>query len=214
MDRDRKLRNLVLEALDWEPSIDATDIGVAVKDGIVTMSGRVETYAQKLAAAHVADKVRGVRALVLQIEVAPYAARPSDQEIASRAARMLEWDVEVPNGVGATVEHGWVTLHGDVDWPYQRNAAARGVARLDGISGIINDIHLRPRVQPADIRDRIRKAFNRDALLEAGNIDVEVEGTRVTLKGHVHEFRERRLAEDAAWEAPGVSYVEDQIVVT
>jgi osmotically-inducible protein OsmY len=220
-DEDRQLRQRVLAELDWDPRVDAGGIGVAAKDGVVTLTGHVASYAEKLAAERATRRLRGVRAIAQEIEVRlAAAAKTADHEIASRALRILAWDSQVPAmAVSVTVEKGWVTLAGLVDWEFQRVAAERAVQKLGGVTGVTNlvQVHARPQMagaRAADLRRRIEEAFRRDAMLDAGRVTVTIADVgRVALGGRVQSWREREAAARAAWSAPGVVAVEDRISV-
>jgi len=213
---DRDLRRNVLDELEFEPSIDAARVGVAVEDGIVTLSGHVSSYAQKLAAEAAVRRVKGVRAIAEEIEVRhPGDKQTADDEIARRAVEILNWNADAPRDrISITVRDGWVTLQGEVDWQYQKSAAEEQVRRLSGVSGIINNVTIKPRIQPNDIKHRIEDAFRRHAEIEAQRIRVRVaDGGRVALEGTVHDWSERLAAERAAWSAPGVMAVEDRLTI-
>lgn len=212
---DLKLRQDVLDELEWEPSVDAAHVGVAARHGVVTLSGHVGSFADKLAAERAAWRVAGVKAVAQEIEVrVPSDRKTSDEEIAARALRMLEWDVAVPHErITLKVEHGLVTLGGEVEWRYQREEAEDDVRRLSGVKGVINGIAVKPKVGAADVQAQIRRAFERSAELEADHITVAVENGKVVLGGKVSAWIERELAERAAWAAPGVTSVENQIVI-
>jgi osmotically-inducible protein OsmY len=215
MDTDLKIREDVIAELEFEPSIDAVAIGVGVKDGVVTLSGHVATYAEKIAAETATKRVKGVRALVQDIDVRRAGARGADDEsIASRAAAVVGWTaVAGGEGVRVRVEDGIVTLSGEVAWNYQREDIARSVGKLEGVRGVVNVIALHSGVQPRDVSRLIAQAFHRNAELERSTIDIKVEGSKVTLSGKVKAYYERELAERAAWSAPGVVQVVDEIRV-
>jgi osmotically-inducible protein OsmY len=212
---DMKLRQNVLDELEWEPSLDAAHIGVAAREGVVTLTGHVASFADKLAAERAAWRVAGVRAVAQEIEVRlPSDRKSSDEEIAARALRMLEWDVAVPHErITVKVDHGLVTLSGEVEWGYQRDEAEDDVRRLNGVKGVINSIKVKPSVAAVDVQAQIRRAFERSAELEADHITVAVENGKVVLGGKVSAWIERELAERAAWAAPGVTGVDNQIVI-
>lgn len=215
MTTDAQLQHDVIAELEWEPSIDHAHIGVAVRDGIVTLSGFVGSYAEKLAAERAARRVRGVHGLAEEIEVR-FATDPktSDSEIARRILDLIAWDTTLPkDAIDVKVEHGWVTLSGKVDWHYQRETARQDAAKISGIKGVSNAIEVRPRATANDIKDRIKVAYQRVAMDDAAGIDVEIEGATVKLHGKVKNWRERAVAERAAWSAPGVTRVEDNILV-
>jgi osmotically-inducible protein OsmY len=212
---DAELQRDVVAELRWTPSIRDEEIAVAVKDGVVTLAGTVDRYAQKLAAEKAAERVSGVRAVAEALEVKPVGALArSDTELAHAAADALRWNVEVPlDRVKAKVEDGWITLHGDVEWRFQRDAAERAVRYLIGARGVINLVALRPRVSSYDVSQRIKEALRRRAELDASKIHVETMDGTVRLTGSVHTWAERADAESAAWAAPGVSKVEDNLVL-
>jgi osmotically-inducible protein OsmY len=212
---DVNLRQNVLDELEFDPAVDATKIGVAVENGVVTLSGHVGSYAEKIAAEHIALRVRGVRAIAQEIEVRyPNDKKDADDEIAQRAAKILEWDASVPLGkIHVKVERGWITLSGEVAWQFHRQAAELAVRKLSGVSGVTNSIVIRPRADATNVKHRIEQALRRNAELEADAIRVTVSGSKVTLEGSVRAWRERDLAEQAAWAAPGVVIVEDRLTV-
>lgn len=210
------LRQDVIDELEFEPSIDAANIGIAAKNGVVTLTGHVGTYAEKLAALEAARRVKGVLAVANEIEVR-YAdeKKTSDEEIAKRVIDILAWDTMVPaRTVQATVQKGWVTLNGEVQWHYQRRAAEDAVRKLGGVRGVINNIMLRPRAAPSEVRRRIEEALKRNAEIEAAAIRVDVEGGKVSLHGKVATWDERVAVEKAAWSIPGVANVEDHLTIT
>lgn len=211
---DIGLRQDVLEELEYQPNIRATDIGVAVEKGVVSLSGHVGSYAEKLAAVTAAKRVKGVRAVADEIEVRyPDDKKTADDEIARRIIDILAWDVEVPiNAIQAVVRDGWVTLTGTVEWHYQRKAAADDVRKLSGVRGISNMIEIKPRVQSADVKKKIEEALKRHAEVEARRIGVILEGDgKVVLEGRVDNWDERVAVENAAWSAPGVKSVVDRL---
>lgn len=213
--KNEDLRRNVLNELAWDPTFDATHIGVAADNGVVTLTGHVSTYAEKLAAERAAQRVTGVRGIAEEIEVRPsYAKKTKDDEIAERAVRILQWDVSVPPGrISVKVEKGWVTLSGNVDWDYQRGAAAADIQKLSGVMGLINLIKVEPVVRVADVKQKIEDAFRRNATLDAGEIWVSAVDGTVTLNGRVRNWAERNTAERAAWSAPGVTAVEDHLLI-
>ena len=214
---DKQLHQQVLDALQWEPSIREAEIGVAVKDGVVTLSGFVDSYAEKYMAARTVEKVPGVRGLAQELEVRlPSQWKRSDTDIAHAVVHALRWDLQVPESrLTARVEDGRVTLEGDVEWQYQRNAAERAIRYLTGVKSVVNLIAVKPpRVSPFDVSHKIKDALRRNAELDAEKITVETHDGRVTLAGTVRSFAERRDAEKAAWAAPGVTNVDDRILVS
>lgn len=210
------LRQNVLDELDYEPSVNAAHIGVIAEEGIVTLSGYVESYAEKLAAVAAARRVRGVKAIADEIEVR-YAAgkKTADDEIAKRAVDILGWDTLVPSGsIEVVVCNGLVTLSGNVDWFYQKKAAEDDVRKLSGVRGVINNVQIKPHARPGDVKNKIEDALKRHAEVEAKAIRVSVhDNDRVLLEGTVDNWNERHAIENAAWSAAGVKSVDDRITV-
>lgn len=215
MTSDRSIQQDILAELDWEPSVNSAHIGVAVDQGVATLSGHVASYAEKRAAEQAAARVKGVKAVAVAVEVhLPAAKKRADDEIAQRVVRLLEWDERVPSDrIGVTVEHGVVTLTGSVDWRYQREAAEHDVHKLTGVVAIRNLLVVDTGAQPAVVHDQIDRAFKRTAELDAKGIAVSAAGHRVVLRGTVHSSHERHMAVRAAWSAPGVMEVDDQLVL-
>jgi osmotically-inducible protein OsmY len=215
MKKDAELRRDVLDELEWEPSLDAAGIGVAAGDGVVTLTGGVPSFAEKVTAERVAKRVHGVRAVANDIEVRPRGGgRRTDADIARAAADALAWKATVPEGrVKASVSEGWVTLEGEVAWNYQREAAEEAVRPLLGVRGVINQVVVRPRASAADVRSRIEAAFRRSAEVDARKVRVEACDGKVTLLGELESWAERQEADRTAWAAPGVTEVENLIVV-
>jgi len=213
MKTDVQLKNDVIEELKWEPTISSININVVTNNGVVTLSGTVPHYAEKSAAERATQRVEGVKAIAEELEVHTIAIR-KDSEIAQAVVNSLEWHVWVPKHVQATVEDGWVTLSGCVQWEYQRTSARDSVSHLSGVRGVSNNIMLTPSAQPTAIKDAIEKALKRDAEIDAENIDVSADGGKVTLAGRVTSFNEREVAETAAWRAPGVTSVENKLAVS
>jgi osmotically-inducible protein OsmY len=213
MSDDRVLQRHVIDALDFEPSVKAAHIGVSVRDGVVTLSGHVDSFAEKFAAERTARQVNGVRAVAEEIEVRLASDKKlGDDEIAARAARLLHWDVSVPDDrIAVKVEHGIVTLSGEVDWRFQRAEAEYDVRKLSGVRGVVNAITVAPKPRTADVHQQIRAALERSATVEAERIAVEVSGGKVTLSGKVAAWADREAAERAAWSVAGVIEVEDRI---
>lgn len=215
MKSDGQLQHDVMDELEWEPSVDHARIGVAVNDGVVTLSGFVKSYPEKLAAEKAARRVAGVRAIAEEIKVR-FASDPktADHEIAKRILDMFAWNVLVPGDrIKVKVEHGWVTLTGTVDWHYQSDEARKTAGKVHGVTGISNQIEIKQLPAASDIKDRILSAFKRQADLDAGTVTVLTDGGKVTLHGRVKAWNERAIAERAAWAIPGVTRVEDNIVV-
>ena len=214
MDKDSRLREAVEEELAFEPSIDAANIGVAAEDNVVTLSGHVPTYAQKLAAEHAAWRVKNVKAVVDDIVVRPAGAPLSDEEIAKRVVAVLKWNSTVPNVIRATFHQGRVVLEGEVQWQFQRDTAATAVRHLEGVTGVTNNITLKATPREREVKVRIEQALRRNAETEARNILVDLpDGHTVMLDGRVETYNERMAAERAAWSVPGVTAVVDRITI-
>lgn len=213
--KDTDLRQTVIDELEFEPSIDAASIGVAVDDGVVTLTGHVATYAERLTAERIVGRVKGVRGLAQEIEVRPFGTNlTADDEIAKRAANILQWTTSVPkDAVKVRVAKGFVTLDGTVEWNYQRRAAETAIHGMSGVVGVANLITIRKKVSPGDVRQRIESALKRDAELDAAGIMVQVKDGTVTLEGRIDSYADRRIAERAAWAAPGVVRVDDRLRV-
>ena len=215
MKNDVDLKKDVLAELKFEPSVRAEDIGVSVKDGIVTLTGSVSSYAEKLAASRAAKRLAGVKGLAEDIMVRlPESSRRTDSDIAAAAVDALKWITTIPEDtVKITVRDGWLTLEGTVEGWHQKTAAENAVRNLAGVRGVTNLIVIKPKVAPVDVKGAIRAAFERHALLDAQQIQVETNGGTVVLRGNVRTFIEREEAERAAWIAPGVTNVENRIVL-
>ena len=213
---DSQIQQDIVAELRWDPSISGVEIGVAVKGGVVTLSGNVDSFAKKLAAIHATERVAGVRAIAEELRVmVPADLRRTDTQIAHAVRNALAWDIEIPEAdkILARVDEGWVWLEGEVDWQYQKNAAERAVRYLTGVKGVTNLLKLKPRVFAPDVKKRIEDALKRNAELDAHRISVETANGKVTLRGSVRTWTEREDAERAAWAAPGVTAVEDQLAV-
>jgi osmotically-inducible protein OsmY len=215
MKTDSEIKKDVLSELLWDPLISETKVGVTVTEGVVTLTGHLDTYAEKVAAKRAAERVSGVKAMALEIEVIPSGVHQrSDTEIALAIEHALSWNTSVPQDrVKVAVEKGWVTLKGDLDWNFQRRAVERMVRPLKGVVGITDNIQLKALPVPLKLQERIQDALTRQAMREARRIEVSVEGSEVTLRGHVHSWAERNAAEGASWSAPGVTRVNNQLLV-
>ena len=211
---DKSLRQAVIDELEWEPRINAAGIRVAAKNGVVTLTGRVGTYAEKSAAEKAAGRVIGTKAVVEELDVHYPFDPPSDTDIAHYARQALAWDVEVPKeSVEVKVGRGWVTLLGIVDRYFQREAAEKDIRRLRGVRGVSNDIEIRPQVSASEVTTEIKAALSRNAQIDAEKINVTADGGKVTLTGKVDSLQVRRLAQQTAWSAPGVEWVDDELTV-
>lgn len=215
MSDDKHLKQAVLDELTWEPSVNAAHIGVTARDGIVTLTGSVETYAEKHHAETAALRVKDVKAVAEEIEVKlPFGVKHDDADIAAAVVERLAWTVSVPkNAVKVAVTKGWVTLSGDVHWHYQHDAAAEAVRTLWGVTGVSNQIAIKPKADAVDIRSDIMAALNR-SWFSPENIHVTTDDGRVTLSGTVGYWGERALAGTTAWAAPGVTSVTNDIRVS
>jgi osmotically-inducible protein OsmY len=213
---DKWLRQSIIDELDFDPAVSGAHIGVAVDAGVVTLSGHVGSYAEKIAAERAVQRVKGVRAIAEEIEVRyPSDKKMADDQIAKRALDILAWNITIPKDkIQVKVQDGWVTLSGDVDWNFQKTDAQRLVRRLSGVIGISNSINVKPRVAADDVKGRIEKALKRSAELDANSISVTASGGKVTLEGRVKAWYERDLAERTAWAVPGVTFVEDRIQIS
>jgi osmotically-inducible protein OsmY len=215
MKTDAQLKDDVTNELDWDPAINASHIGVAAKDGVVTLTGHLDTYTEKYAVERAVGRVAGVKAIAMEIDVKlePNHKR-SDTEIAAAVESALKWHTQVPDEkISVKVEKGWVTLKGEVDWDYQRKNAEDAVRPLTGVVGVSNGITLKVATTPSNVATRIKDAFTRHAEREAKKIEIAVNGALVTLRGSVDSWAERTAAAGAAWSAPGITNVINEIRV-
>jgi osmotically-inducible protein OsmY len=218
MGGDTQLKKHVEDELSWQPSVDQASIGVSVKDAIVTLTGHVRSYSEKMAAERAVMRIQGVKALASELQVSlPGAHERTDEDIARAALNVLVWNAVVPkDAIKVKVTKGWVTLSGVVEWSFQKHNAEREISRLIGVTGVTNEIELKPSRKPvsAEIKTGIEAALKRSAEVEAGRIQVETRGSTVVLTGAVSSWPERNAAERAAWAAPGVSKVENKLLVS
>lgn len=215
MSQDDLLQRAVIAELSWEPSVAAAHLGVTARAGVVTLSGHVESYAEKHAAEQAAGRVKGVLAVAEEIEVhLPFARKRGDDDIAAAALDRLAWDVSVPrDAVKVKLENGWITLEGQVDWHYQKEAAEQDVRRLSGVVGVSNQITLAPRVSAAGISDDISHALHRSWFSDDSDVTVTADGGRIRLTGTVHSPHDSHVAVAAAWAAPGATSVENDLCI-
>jgi osmotically-inducible protein OsmY len=215
MKTDSQIQNDVMDELKWDPSVTHEHIGVAVNEGIVSLSGNVPTYFEKSAAERATQRVAGVKAIAEEIEVKFVGSyHREDEDIASAILMVLRWNVQVPEDlVKVQVSKGWVTLSGDVEWDYQRTATGNAVKPVAGVLGVTNFIAVKPKIQIAGVKAKIEQALKRAAEQEASQIKVEVLGQEVTLSGKVRSYAELMDARGAAWSAPGVTKVRDNLIV-
>ncbi len=215
MKSDSQLQRDVTEEIRWDPSIGRAEIGITARDGVVTLSGQVDTYAKKLAAVRAAERVAGVKAVAEEMTVAlPLPFERTDTDIAHAAVNAMRWDIEVPDEtVKVRVENGWVWLEGEVNWQFQRTSAERAVRYLTGVKGVTNLIKIAAHASIPDVERRIDSALKRQAELDAKRIRVDAANGKVTLSGTVRSWTEREAAERAAWSAEGVTAVEDRLDV-
>lgn len=216
MKTDAELRRDVAAELAWDPAVKSNAIGVAVKNGVVTLTGHIDTFAEKHAASRAVRRVAGVKAIALELDVKLAPGHTlSDTDIATNAQQALKWTtlVPAPEDVRVTVDHGWVTLQGEVQWDYERRGVESAIRPLKGVVGISNEIGLRVQPKVADLSARIEGALMRQAIREAQHVKVAVDGSTVTLSGNVHSWQERDAVQGVAWSAPGVRAVVNELHV-
>lgn len=210
---DEEIQRDVLSELKWDARIQPNEIGVSVKDGIVTLTGWVDSYLKKWTAEDVAHRVNGVKAVANDIEI-KLATERTDADIAAAAIHAIEWDAFVPSEkVQVTASKGWITLRGEVEWQYQKDDAERVVRRLAGVKGVTNLITVKPRTTASDLKRKIEDALVRNAEIDADRITVEVQGSKAILKGTVKSWAEKEEAERVAWSAPGILSVDNRITI-
>ena len=217
MKTDLQLQQEVVDEIKFEPSIREMEIGVAAKDGVVTLTGFVDSYAEKMSAERTAGRINGVKAVADEIQVKlPGLHQRNDTDIAHTAVNALRWDIQVPDDrIKATVENGWIHLDGDVEWQYQKGAAERAVRNLMGVRGVTNVIRVKPKKASSyEVSEKIKDSLRRHAERDADKITIEAKDGLVTLRGTVSSFAERQDAERAAWQAPGVTKVDDFLFVS
>lgn len=214
MRSDSDIKQDVEDEIRWTPNIDPTDIAVAVKNGVVTLTGFVRSYGQKYEAEKAAKRVAGVVGLANDLEVRlPGVDERPDPDIARDAVAAIKSQLPASEQIKVTVNNGWVTLEGEVEWHYQQQSAEKSVRRLKGVKGVSNLIQLKPSVSPAEVNRKIEEAFRRSAEIDAHRVTVEASNGTITLKGAVRSWAERREAERAAWAAPGVTKVLNQLEI-
>ncbi len=215
MKTDAQIQKDVIEELNWEPLLNGTEIGVAVKNGVVSLFGNVDTFNKKASVENAVKRVDGVKALAENVVVKlTDAGKRTDSEISEAIINALKWNTSVPDDkIMIKVENGWVTLEGTVEWAFQSNAVRSAVENLAGVEGITNNIIIIPKIKTADVKRRIMAAFHRNASIDANNINIDVQGNKVILSGKVSSLSEKENAENAAWLAPGINTVENNIAI-
>jgi osmotically-inducible protein OsmY len=215
MKSDLQIQKDVIEELRWEPFLNSSEIGVAVKNGIVTLSGQVDSYSKKLIAEKAAKKVNGVKAIAedIQVGILP-ASRKTDTQIAEAVLNALKWHSAIQDEkIKIKVEDGNVRLEGEVEWEYQRSSIKSAIENLAGVRSVVNLVTVKSKITPSEVQQKIKAAFQRSATIDAGKITVEVFGSKVVLHGQVRSFAEKEDAELAAWNAPGINSVESNLEI-
>ena len=211
---DKDIQENVMRELEWDPEVNSSEVGVAVEDGIVTLSGQVDSYWIKKAAEKAAKRVKGVKGIAQEIAVSYLGMAPTDKDIAESAVHSIKWDTTIPDeAVTVKVENGWVTLDGEVNWHFQKVAAENVIETMKGVKGVTNLITIKPRVQASIVKSAIKTALERRADIEAEQVEVTTENNTVTLRGSVKTWSERNEIQKAAWSAPGVTRVDNQLVI-
>jgi osmotically-inducible protein OsmY len=215
MKTDTQLRNDIQAELTWAPEVKTSDVGVIVKDGVVTLTGHLASHAEKYAVERAVQRVHGVKALAVELTVKlPFDNQRTDADIAMAVECALDWNALVPDDkIQPLVENGWITLAGEVEWGYQRSAAESAVRDLMGVTGVSNLVKVKPKVSPADVEKKIHDALSRQADREAHRLAITVDGSQVTLRGTVHSWTERDAVQGAAWATPGVTVVVNDLLV-
>jgi osmotically-inducible protein OsmY len=216
MKSDAEIQRDVREELSWDPRVDVTEVGITVRDGAVALAGRVSAYGEKLAAVRAAERVHGVRAVAdeLEVQLSPSSVR-DDSDVATSIAHVIDYNTALPEGaIKARVDDGYVTLEGEVEWPYQREAAEKAIRHITGVRGVANLVSVRRRATAVEVDQAISAAFARNAVLDARSVRAEVREGRVDLYGHVHSLYEQRMAQRAAEAAPGVTSVQSHIEIS
>ena len=215
MKTDLQIKNDVMEELKWEPVLNASQIGVSVKDGVVTLSGTVDSYSKKITAERSAKKIDGVKAIAEDIEVVlPGTSKRNDTDIADAVVNALKWHSAVrEHKINVKVESGIVTLEGEVDWEFQKNSAKMMVENLLGVTGIINNIKIKQKSSVSEIKKKIISAFHRSATIDASGIEIEIIGSKAILKGNVRSWAEKEDAENAVWSASGIDRVDNRLEI-